>query len=213
MVGATEGDLVLAAVGKPDEASKALGVLRSQLADKAGLKDPSVLAWGWITDFPMYEWNENEEKIDFSHNPFSMPQGGLEALNAKDPLDIYAFQYDIFCNGLELSSGAVRNHNPEIMYRAFEIAGYGREEVDAQFGHMISAFKLGAPPHAGIAPGIERLVMLLAEEPNLREVVPFPKNQKCQDLMLDAPSTVDPKQLEELHIALVEPDPVEPDPE
>jgi aspartyl-tRNA synthetase len=205
--GAGSEDLVWAvADASATTASRVLGQLRVEVAEQLGLRDPNVLAWGWITDFPMYEYNETERKIDFSHNPFSMPQGGLEALDTRDPLEINAFQYDLFCNGMELSSGAVRNYSPEIMYRAFHIAGYAREDVDAKFGHMINAFRLGAPPHAGIAPGIERLVMLLASEPTLREVVAFPKNQQCRDLMLGAPSVVTDRQLEELHIRVVEPE-------
>jgi len=143
--------------------------------------------------------------VEFSHNPFSMPQGGLEALNSQDPLTIKAFQYDIVCNGYELSSGAIRNHQPEIMYRAFEIAGYGRDEVNSRFQALINALKYGAPPHGGIAPGIDRIVMLLADEPNIREVIMFPMNQNAEDLMMNAPNTVRPQQLKELHIQVVQP--------
>jgi aspartyl-tRNA synthetase len=152
----------------------------------------------------MFEFNEEQGKIDFSHNPFSMPQGELEALETKDPLDILAWQYDIVCNGVELSSGAIRNHRPDIMYKAFEIAGYSRDEVDRDFSGMINAFKYGAPPHGGSAPGIDRIVMLLAGEPNLREVVLFPMNQKAEDLMMNAPAPVADKQLKELSIKVVE---------
>jgi aspartyl-tRNA synthetase len=152
----------------------------------------------------MFEFNDEQKKIDFSHNPFSMPQGGLEALESKDPLDILAWQYDIVCNGVELSSGAIRNHRPDIMYKAFEIAGYTREEVDRDFAGMINAFKYGAPPHGGSAPGIDRIVMLLADEPNIREVILFPMNQKAEDLMMNAPAQVMPRQLKELHIKVVE---------
>jgi aspartyl-tRNA synthetase len=158
----------------------------------------------WIVDFPMYEYDEEAKKVDFSHNPFSMPQGELDALETKDPLDILAYQYDIVCNGVELSSGAIRNHRPDIMYKAFEIAGYSREDVDTNFAGMINAFKYGAPPHGGSAPGIDRIVMLLAGEPNIREVVLFPMNQRAEDLMMGAPSAVSPKQLSELNIRLVE---------
>ncbi len=198
------GDLVWLVAGATEIVGRVLGVLRVEAAEHLGLRDPDTLAWGWITDFPMYERDPDSGRVDFSHNPFSMPRGGLDALNSMDPCDITAFQYDIFCNGLELSSGAVRNYQPEIMYRAFEIAGYSRQEVDDRFGHMIEAFKFGAPPHAGIAPGIERIVMLMAGEPNLREVVPFPKNQHCRDLMLGAPSAVPDEHLRELHIRVVE---------
>src|SRR5438132_13617249 len=153
----------------------------------------------------MYELDEETGKIEFSHNPFSMPQGGLEALETKDPLTIKAYQYDIVCNGYELSSGAIRNHRPEIMYRAFEIAGYAREEVNERFKALINGLKYGAPPHGGIAPGIDRIVMLLADEPNIREVIMFPMNQKAEDLMMNAPSEVMLKQLQELHIRVVPP--------
>ena len=150
----------------------------------------------------MFEMNEESGKVEFSHNPFSMPQGGLEALNSQDPLTIKAFQYDIVCNGVELSSGAIRNHKPEIMYRAFEVAGYGKEVVEKEFGAMLNAFKFGAPPHGGLAPGIDRIVMLLADEPNIREVIPFPMNGKAQDLMMAAPANVSERQLKELNVEL-----------
>jgi aspartyl-tRNA synthetase len=155
----------------------------------------------------MYEWNEEEKKIDFSHNPFSMPQGGLDALLKQDPLTIRAFQYDIVCNGVELSSGAIRNHRPDIMLKAFEIAGYGPEVVEAKFGGMLNAFRFGAPPHGGIAPGVDRIVMLLAGVENLREVILFPLNQQAQDLMMQAPGDVTAKQLRELHIRIAAPEP------
>jgi aspartyl-tRNA synthetase len=148
----------------------------------------------------MFEYNEELKKVDFSHNPFSMPQGGMEALAQKDPLDILAYQYDIVCNGIELSSGAIRNHRPDIMYKAFEIAGYGKDVVQEKFGAMIRALSYGAPPHGGIAPGVDRIIMLLADEPNIREVIAFPMNQKAQDLMMKAPAEVTEKQLAELHI-------------
>ena len=162
-------------------------------------------SFAWIVDFPMYEWNEDEKKIDFSHNPFSMPQGELEALNTKDPLDILAYQYDIVVNGVELCSGAVRNHRPDVMLKAFEIAGYSAGEVERQFGGMLNAFRYGAPPHAGMAPGVDRIVMLLAGAQNIREVIAFPLNQQAQDLMMNAPSEVSEKQLKELHIRLAPP--------
>jgi aspartyl-tRNA synthetase len=148
----------------------------------------------------MYEWNADRQCVEFSHNPFSMPQGGRQALETQPPLEILAYQYDLVCNGNELSSGAIRNHRPDIMYKAFELAGYSREEVDAQFGGMIRAFQYGAPPHGGIAPGIDRIVMLLADEPNIREVIAFPMNQNAQDLLMGAPHEVTPRQLEELHL-------------
>lgn len=182
----------------------ALGSVRDLVGDKLNLKDSELVAWAWVVDFPMYEFNEQDNKIDFGHNPFSMPQGGMEALKNKEPLDILAYQYDIIANGLELSSGAVRNMDPEIMYKAFEIAGYTKEQVNKKFGHMIEAFGFGAPPHCGFAPGIERLVMLLQGEKNIRSVVPFPKNQKAEEPMMGSPSEVDEKQLKELGIKIVE---------
>jgi aspartyl-tRNA synthetase len=182
-----------------------LGGIRAYLGQSLGLIEENVYKFCWIVDFPMYEFDAEHGKIDFSHNPFSMPQGGLEALNTKDPLTIKAFQYDIVCNGIELSSGAIRNHHPEIMYRAFEIAGYERSEVDGRFRALINALKYGAPPHGGIAPGIDRIVMLLADEPNIREVIMFPMNQNAEDLMMNAPNTVRAEQLRDLHIRIVEP--------
>lgn len=205
--GAGPGDIIFFGADKRDSVNKVLGKLRSALADSFGLKDPDVVAWAWITDFPMYEWNEKENRLDFMHNPFSMPQGGLEALQSQDPLTIKAYQYDIIANGLELSSGAIRNYNPEIMYKAFELVGYSREVVDRKFGAMIRAFEYGAPPHGGFAPGIDRLLMLLENEPNIREVIAFPKNGAAEDVMMGAPSTVEDKQLKELHIKLDLPKP------
>ena len=193
------------AAGKEAQAVKLAGLARTRVGEQLGLIDPSCFEFCWIVDFPMFEFDEDAKKIDFSHNPFSMPQGELEALETKDPLDILAYQYDIVCNGVELSSGAIRNHRPEIMYKAFEIAGYSREDVDRNFSGMINAFKCGAPPHGGSAPGVDRMVMLLADEPNIREVIAFPMNQKAEDLMMGAPSVVTPKQLRELHIRTVEP--------
>ena len=202
IAGLNNGDAVFFSCGKPYEASKIAGLVRIKLGQDLGLIDESVYKFCWITDFPMYELDEQTGKIDFSHNPFSMPQGGLEALNSHDPLTINAFQYDVVCNGVELSSGAIRNHKPEIMYRAFEIAGYGKDVVEKQFGAMLNAFKFGAPPHGGIAPGIDRIIMLLADEPNIREIIPFPMNGKAQDLMMNAPANVAEKQLKELSVEL-----------
>ena len=198
-------DGIFFAAGKEEEASKLAGLARTRVAEQLDLLEKDAFRFCWIVDFPMFEFNEEQKKIDFSHNPFSMPQGEMEALETKDPLDILAWQYDIVCNGVELSSGAIRNHRPDIMYKAFEIAGYSRDEVDTSFSGMINAFKYGAPPHGGSAPGIDRIVMLLADEPNIREVILFPMNQKAEDLMMNAPAPVMDKQLNELHIRVVEP--------
>ncbi|ABF53464.1 aspartyl-tRNA synthetase [Sphingopyxis alaskensis RB2256] len=192
------------AAGREAQAAKLAGLARTRVAEQLGLIDPNRFEMCWIVDFPMFERDEETGKIDFSHNPFSMPQGELEALETKDPLDILAWQYDIVCNGVELSSGAIRNHRPDIMYKAFEIAGYSQAEVDANFAGMINAFKYGAPPHGGSAPGVDRIVMLLADEPNIREVVVFPMNQKAEDLMMGAPAPVSEKQLRELGIRIVD---------
>ena len=193
------------AAGKEKEAAKLAGAARTRVGETLELIERDCFKFCWIVDFPMFEYDEALGRVDFSHNPFSMPQGEMEALEQKDPLDVLAWQYDIVCNGYELSSGAIRNHRPDIMYRAFEIAGYSREEVDANFSGMIEAFKLGAPPHGGSAPGIDRIVMLLADEPNIREVIAFPLNQRAQDLMMGAPSAVSPQQLRDVHIRIVEP--------
>ena len=198
-------DGIFFAAGKADQAAKLAGAARTRVGEELGLIEENAFKFCWIVDFPMYEYDEEAKKIDFSHNPFSMPQGGLEALESKDPLEILAFQYDIVCNGVELSSGAIRNHRPDIMYKAFGLAGYSQEDVDTNFSGMINAFKFGAPPHGGSAPGIDRIVMLIAGEPNIREVVLFPMNQKAEDLMMNAPGEVTPKQLRELHIRLVPP--------
>ncbi|NJC05943.1 aspartyl-tRNA synthetase [Sphingomonas kaistensis] len=195
--------LFFAASGKELEAAKLAGAARTRVGNSLGLIDENRFDFCWIVDFPMFEYDEDAKKVDFSHNPFSMPQGELEALETKDPLDILAWQYDIVCNGVELSSGAIRNHRPDIMYKAFEIAGYTQEQVDTNFSGMINAFKFGAPPHGGSAPGIDRIVMLLAGEPNIREVVVFPMNQKAEDLMMNAPAEVSAKQLKELSIRIV----------
>ena len=203
-LGLGPNDGVFFAAGKEGQAAKLAGLARTRTGEELGLIEQGVFQFCWIVDFPMFEYDEDAKKVDFSHNPFSMPQGELEALETKDPLDILAYQYDIVCNGIELSSGAIRNHRPDIMYKAFEIAGYSSEEVDTNFPGMINAFKYGAPPHGGSAPGIDRIVMLLADEPNIREVVLFPMNQKAEDLMMNAPSAVTAKQLRELNIRIVE---------
>ena len=197
-----DGDAVFFMAGLPQEFADFAGRARTRIGTELGLIAHDRFDFCWIVDFPMYEWNEEEQKIDFSHNPFSMPQGGLEALETKDPVDILAFQYDVVCNGVELSSGAIRNHKPEIMEKAFAIAGYSKAELEVRFGGMLSALHYGAPPHGGIAPGIDRIVMLLCGEENLRQVVMFPMNQQAEDLLMGAPSEVSPKQLKELHIKL-----------
>ncbi|UIJ43664.1 aspartate--tRNA ligase [Sphingomonas cannabina] len=203
-LGLGPNDGIFFAAGKEAQAAKLAGLARTRVGEQLELIDQSRFEFCWIVDFPMFEYDEDAKKVDFSHNPFSMPQGELEALETKDPLDILAYQYDIVCNGVELSSGAIRNHRPEIMYKAFEIAGYTREDVDTNFAGMINAFKYGAPPHGGSAPGIDRIVMLLADEPNIREVIVFPMTQKAEDLMMGAPSFVTAKQLRELNIRVVE---------
>ncbi|MEJ7776651.1 MAG: aspartate--tRNA ligase [Sphingomicrobium sp.] len=197
-------DGIFFAAGKHAEAARLAGLARARVAEQLDLIEKDAFRFCWIVDFPMFDYDEDAKKVDFSHNPFSMPQGELDALETKDPLDILAWQYDIVCNGVELSSGAIRNHRPDIMYKAFEIAGYSREEVDSSFSGMINAFKFGAPPHGGSAPGIDRIVMLLAGEPNIREVVLFPMNQKAEDLMMNAPAPVSARQLRELQIRVVE---------
>lgn len=200
--GLKPGDAVFFAAGKGDEVVKFSGLVRTKIATELDLIEKNAFRFCWVVDFPMYECNEETGQIDFSHNPFSMPQGGLEALNNHDPLTIKAWQYDIVCNGVELSSGAIRNHVPEIMLRAFEIAGYGPDVVEARFGGMLNAFRYGAPPHGGAAPGIDRIVMLLADEPNIREVIFFPLNQSGEDLMMEAPAPVEAVRLKELFLKL-----------
>ena len=201
------GDAVFFACAATDDAASLAGRARIRIGTEQKLIDETLFKFCWIVDFPMFEKDEQTGKIEFSHNPFSMPQGGMDALETQDPLDIKAWQYDLVCNGIELSSGAIRNHLPDVMYRAFDIAGYGPEVVDEKFPAMIGAFKFGAPPHGGIAPGIDRMVMLIAEEPNIREIILFPMNGKAEDLMMSAPSVVDDKQLNELHIrkAIIQP--------
>ncbi len=198
-------DGVFFAAGRPAQAAELAGRARVRIGEELDLVDENRFAFCWIVDFPMYEWDEEEERWDFSHNPFSMPQGGLEALETKDPGEILAWQYDIVCNGVELSSGAIRNHDPEIMKRAFAIAGYDESDLEEKFPALWHAFHYGAPPHGGIAPGIDRIVMLIADVPNIREVTLFPMNQKAEDLMMGAPAPVSPHQLRELHIRVVEP--------
>ncbi|MFO0011909.1 MAG: aspartate--tRNA ligase [Planctomycetota bacterium] len=202
-MGLGPNDGVFFACDKPANAAKLAGMARTRVAQELDLIEKNAYRFCWIVDFPMYEWDEVEQRVVFSHNPFSMPQGEMDALLHKDPLEILAYQYDIVCNGIELSSGAIRNHKPEIMYKAFEIAGYDQSVVDEKFRGMINAFKFGAPPHGGSAPGVDRIVMLLADEPNIREVILFPMNQKAEDLMMGAPSNVSEKQLRELRIAIV----------
>ena len=199
---ATPGSALLFIADTAPKAADLAGKLRLHLADLLNLRQQNVYRFCWIVDFPLYEWNEEHHRLQFSHNPFSMPQGGMTALETQEPLEILAHQYDIVCNGLELSSGAIRNHRPDLMYKAFELAGYPPQEVEEKFGGMIRALRYGAPPHGGIAPGIDRIVMLLAHEPNIREVIAFPMNGNAQDLLMGAPSPVEPKQLEELHIRL-----------
>jgi aspartyl-tRNA synthetase len=200
--GLRDGDAVFFVCDQRKEAERLSGLIRTRVGEELGLIEQGCYRFVWVVDFPMYEWDEQTRSVTFSHNPFSMPQGGLDALESRDPLDILAYQYDIVCNGVELSSGAIRNHRPDIMVKAFAIAGYGRDVLEARFGGMFRALHFGAPPHGGIAPGIDRIVMLIANTPNLREVTAFPLNQQAQELVLGAPSPVDEKQLKELHLQL-----------
>ncbi len=201
--GVSTGDVVFFVCDDEKNASRIAGDVRVKLAAELDLIEKDVYRFCWVVDFPMFEWDEETKSVAFSHNPFSMPQGGMEALLEKDPLHIKAYQYDIVCNGVELSSGAIRNHRPDIMYKAFEIAGYDKSVVDEKFGGMINAFKRGAPPHGGIAPGIDRMVMLITGAQNIREVIAFPMNQRAQDLLMNAPGNVTKEQLEELHIKIL----------
>jgi aspartyl-tRNA synthetase len=205
-LGLKAGDAAFFVAGDPDKFGKFAGLARTKVGQELKLVDEDRFEFAWVVDFPMYEWDEDEKKVEFSHNPFSMPQGGLEALLGKDPLAIKAFQYDIACNGYELASGGIRNHRPEAMLKAFEIAGYGEDTVVERFGGMYRAFHYGAPPHGGMAAGVDRIVMLLAGEQNLREVALFPMNQRAEDLLMGAPSPPTPKQLRELHIRVVPPE-------
>ncbi len=203
IAGLGDEDGVFFACGKEVEAAKLAGFARTKVGEDLELINDDEFKFCWIVDFPMYEYDEVEKKLDFSHNPFSMPQGGMEALETMNPEDILGYQYDIVCNGIELSSGAIRNHKPEIMYKAFELAGYDKSVVEERFSGMLNALKFGAPPHGGIAPGVDRIVMLIADEPNIREVIIFPMNQKAEDLMMKAPSEVSAKQLRELHLRTI----------
>ena len=196
------GDTIFMSCGNKSEVEKLLSNARNKIANELNLIDENVFSFCWVVDYPMFEIDENTKKIEFSHNPFSMPQGDIDNLDLSEPLKLKAFQYDIVCNGIELSSGAIRNHKPDLMYKLFKIAGYSEETVNEKFSGMINALSYGAPPHGGIAPGIDRIVMLLAEEKNIREVTMFPMNQNAQDLMMNAPSEVSPDQLKELNLNL-----------
>jgi len=202
LTGAESGDAVFFVCDAKDKAAKFAGLARTKIAEEMDVIEKDAFKFCWIVDFPMFEINETTGKVDFSHNPFSMPQGGLKALETQDPLTIKAFQYDIVCNGIELSSGAIRNHLPEVMEKAFAIAGYPKEILEEKFGGMYNAFKFGAPPHGGCAPGVDRIVMLLANEPNIREVIAFPMNQRAEDLMMGAPTEVGAQQLKDVHIKM-----------
>lgn len=207
--GFEEGDALFFGAGQRSQTNDLMGKVRQALGRNLELIDKNTVAFCWIVDFPMFERNPDTGQIEFSHNPFSMPQGGMEALETKDPLDVLAYQYDIVCNGIELSSGAIRNHRPDIMLKAFDIAGYPETVVKTKFPALWKAFHFGAPPHGGIAPGLDRIIMLLADEPNIREIIAFPLNQRAQDLLMGAPGTVEQRQLDELHIDVKLPPPEE----
>ena len=202
IAGLVPGDTIFFIADKEARAALYAGQIRTELGEKLDLCEKNAYRFCFVNDFPMFEYDEKEKKINFTHNPFSMPQGGLEALNTMDPLDILAYQYDIVCNGVELSSGAVRNHSLDIMVKAFEIAGYTEEDLKQKFGALYHAFQFGAPPHAGMAPGIDRMIMLLRNEENIREIIPFPMNGNAQDLMCGAPGPVTETQLREVHIRI-----------
>jgi aspartyl-tRNA synthetase len=208
-LGLGENDGLFFAAGKEADAAKLAGAARIRVGEELGLIDENAFALAWIVDFPFYEWNEDEKKVDFSHNPFSMPQGGIDALNGQDPLTLKAFQYDLVCNGYEIASGSIRNHMPETMVKAFEIVGLSKADVEERFGGMYRAFQYGAPPHGGMAAGVDRIVMLLCGVKNLREISLFPMNQRAEDLLMGAPSPAEPRSLRELHLRVVEP-PVKP---
>ena len=201
-LGAKQGDSIFFIADKLEIAQKIAGQVRIELGNRLDLLEKNTYKFCFIVDFPMYEYNEDEQRIDFNHNPFSMPQGGMEALENKDPLEILAYQYDLVCNGYEMASGAVRNHDPKLMVKAFEIAGYSEKTVEEKFGALYKAFKYGTPPHAGAAPGLDRMVMLIANTQNIREVIAFPKNKKARDIMMNAPSRVEDKQLKDVHIKI-----------
>ena len=203
-LGAKAGDSIFFIADELQRAQKIAGLVRIELGKRLDLIEKNVYKFCFIVDFPMYEYNEEEQKIDFNHNPFSMPQGGMEALENKNPLEVLAYQYDLVCNGYEMASGAVRNHDPEIMKKAFEIAGYTEEDVKKKFGALYTAFQYGTPPHAGCAPGLDRMIMLIANSTNIRDVIAFPKNKKARDVMMNAPSTVTDEQLKDVHIKVTE---------
>jgi len=203
-LGVKIGDSLFFIADEFAKAQKIAGLVRIELGKRLDLIEKDAYRFCFIVDFPMYEYNEDEEKIDFNHNPFSMPQGGMEALTTMNPLDILAYQYDVVCNGYEMASGAVRNHDPELMVKAFEIAGYSEQEVETRFGALYNAFQYGTPPHAGAAPGVDRMIMLITNEDNLREIIAFPKNKKARDVLMGAPSVVSKQQLDEVHIKIVE---------
>jgi aspartyl-tRNA synthetase len=204
-LGLGENDGLFFAAGKAADVAKLAGAARIRVGEELGLIDESRFELCWIVDFPFYEWNEDDNKVDFSHNPFSMPQGGLDALNGQDPLTIKAFQYDLVCNGYEIASGSIRNHKPETMVKAFAIVGLSKADVEERFGGMFRAFQYGAPPHGGMAAGVDRIIMLLCGAKNLREISLFPMNQRAEDLLMGAPSPAEPRALWELHLRVVEP--------